>query len=67
MRGNVIYGADVCVTYAGSDIYALPQLGGVIPGPAEGRSPGSIILGRSDQTHVPGVWIPGSPLRGAPE
>jgi hypothetical protein len=62
-----MYGADGYVTYVGSDIYALPQLGGVIPGPAEGRSPGSITLSRSDQTHCPGVWIPGSPLRGAPE
>jgi hypothetical protein len=32
----------------------------VIPGPSEARNPESIIP-------VQGVWIPGSPLRGAPE
>ena len=35
-------------------------ISGVIPGPAEGRS-------RGIYNHYPGVWIPGSPLRGAPE
>ena len=32
----------------------------VIPGPSEARSPESI-------TPAQGIWIPGSPLRGAPE
>jgi hypothetical protein len=33
----------------------------VIPGRAEGANP------ESRGTHKPGIWIPGSPLRGAPE
>jgi hypothetical protein len=32
----------------------------VIPGPSEARNPESI-------TPAQGLWIPGSPLRGAPE
>jgi hypothetical protein len=34
---------------------------GVIPGRAEGANP------ESSRSHYPCFWIPGSPLRGAPE
>jgi len=33
----------------------------------EGRSPEPIATNLSDQNHDPGVWIPGSGLRPAPE
>jgi hypothetical protein len=40
---------------------AKERYSGVIPGRAERREPGIHVLGRL------WLWIPGSPLRGAPE
>jgi hypothetical protein len=39
----------------------------VVPGPAAGRSPEPITLKSFGSNYDPDVWIPGSPLRGAPE